>query len=401
MTHDHLVLRYGELALKGKNKKDFEAKLKQNVQQVLQPFPNVKVKRHFDRLYVLLNGEDYEPIVEKLQTVFGIHKISLAIKVDHVLEDMQHGALVALQETNQDAKTFKVTTKRPNKRFPYDSQKLNYLIGSYILSHTESLTVDVHHPDIEVRVEVKNDATYISCQHFEGAGGLPVGTSGKVMLLLSGGIDSPVAGYLTMKRGVEIEAVHFHSPPYTSERAKQKVEDLARVLTAFGGKIKLHVVHFTAVQEALKKEVPANYNMTIMRRIMLRITERLADQSGALAMATGESLGQVASQTLESMHTINEVTNYPVLRPLLAMDKVEITKISHKIGTYDISIRPYEDCCTIFLPPSPKTKPKREQANRFEQSLDIEALVNEALNQTDVITLQPGMAHDEAFDELF
>ncbi|RBW71458.1 tRNA uracil 4-sulfurtransferase ThiI [Bacillus taeanensis] len=401
MEYEQILIRYGEIALKGKNRRKFEEQLRRNVKESLAGFPNITLKRTFDRLHVQLNGEDYQPVVERLQKVFGIQSLSLSMKVKNDLEEIQKGALAALRETNNEAKTFKITGKRPNKDFPINSQELNHLVGGYVLKHTENLKVDVHNPDVNIRIEVKSEATYISCTHFRGAGGLPVGSSGKVMLMLSGGIDSPVAGYLTMKRGIKIEAVHFHSPPFTSERAKQKVEDLAKVLTAFGGEVRLHVVPFTAVQKAIKDKIPDSYSMTIMRRMMLRITEKLAVKHNALGIVTGESLGQVASQTLESMHTINEVTNYPVIRPLAGMDKVEIMEISHHIGTYDISIRPYEDCCTIFLPSAPKTKPNRLKANKFEQYLEVEALASEAVDGTEMIMLKPNQLVEEQFEELF
>ncbi|HET7615434.1 MAG TPA: tRNA uracil 4-sulfurtransferase ThiI, partial [Bacillales bacterium] len=341
MTFDHIIIRYGELTLKGKNRKQFIDCLYTNVKRKLRGFDSVQIKRSFDKMFVLLNGEAYEPVIERLQDVFGIQSLSVALKTDSELEAMKEGALAAVQEIHQ-AKTFKISARRIEKSFPIHSQQLNQEIGAYVLKNGDNLKVDVHHPDVDLRVEVKKKFTFISGINFRGAGGLPVGAGGKVMLMLSGGIDSPVAGLMMMKRGAVIEAVHFHSPPYTSERAKQKVLDLCGKLTKFGGSLRLHVVPFTKVQEEINRSVPDNYRMTIMRRMMLRITEALAEQHGALAAATGESLGQVASQTLESMNTINEVTNLPVLRPVLAMDKTEITDVAKRIGTYEISIRPYE-----------------------------------------------------------
>ncbi|HET7657507.1 MAG TPA: tRNA uracil 4-sulfurtransferase ThiI, partial [Bacillales bacterium] len=340
MNFDHIILRYGELSLKGKNRNRFIDRLYTNVKDKLQPFDQVTVKKSFDRMYVHLNGLPYQDVIPSLQEVFGIQTISVALATEPSLEEMKKGALEAVREVGH-ARTFKISAKRIDKEFPIQSQQLNRELGGYVLKNGEGLKVDVHNPDVDLRVEVKKEATYITGVQFPGAGGLPVGAGGKVMLMLSGGIDSPVAAYLTMKRGAEIEAVHFHSPPYTSERALQKVEDLCRVLTGFDRTIRLHVVHFSKVQEAINQAIPDNYRMTIMRRMMLRITEQIAKKHGALAAATGESLGQVASQTLESMNTINEVSNMPVLRPVLAMDKTEITHLSKKIGTYDISIRPY------------------------------------------------------------
>lgn len=400
MNFDHIIIRYGELSLKGKNRNRFIDRLYTNVRQKLEPFEKVRVKKSFDRMYVHLNGYPYETLIPPLQDVFGIQTLSVALKTEPALEAMEQGALAAVQEVGQ-ARTFKISAKRINKDFPIHSQELNQKLGAYVLKNGGGIKVDVHHPDIDLRVEVKKDATYITGIQFPGAGGLPVGVGGKVMLMLSGGIDSPVAAYLMMKRGAEVEAVHFHSPPYTSERAKQKVEDLCKVLTQFTDKIRLHVVHFSQVQEAINKSIPENYRMTIMRRIMLRIAEKIAEQNKALAVATGESLGQVASQTLESMNTINEVTNLPVLRPVLAMDKTEITNLSKRIGTYDISIRPYEDCCTVFVPAAPATKPTRDRAGKFEKNLVIEDLVSAAVERTETVEFSVTERVEKDFQELF
>ncbi len=400
MNYNHIVIRYAELALKGKNRSQFERRLQENIKMALKPFANAKIERTFGRMFIQLNGEDHEQIAEKLSKIFGIHSFSLAVKVENELGKIQDGALRALSEVLDGKKTFKVSAKRANKGFPIGSQQLNYEVGSYILQNTDGLIVDVHNPDVEVKVEVRESATYITCAVYQGSGGLPVGTGGKVVLMLSGGIDSPVAGYLAMKRGVKIEAIHFHSPPYTNERAKQKVIDLTKVLTEYGGKIKLHVVPFTKIQMEIHKSVPGNYTMTIMRRIMLRISERIAVKQKALAITTGESLGQVASQTLHSMHTINEVTNMPIIRPLVTMDKLEVIDIAQKIGTFDLSILPYEDCCTIFLPPETSTKPLREKANKFEEKFDFEALIDEALANLETMEITPGLEINKDFEDL-
>jgi tRNA uracil 4-sulfurtransferase len=402
MEYNHILIRYGEIGLKGKNRKMFIERLFKNIKVAIKAFPNVKPTMTRDRLFIELNGEDHEAIAIKLEKVFGIHSFSLAVKVESDIEEIKKAALSALQNVGKPVNTFKVSAKRPNKTFPVRSQEMNYEIGSYVLQNTENITVDVHNPDIDMKVEVRDAFTYITCGDYKGAGGLPVGVGGKVMVMLSGGIDSPVAAYLAMKRGVRVEAIHFHSPPFTSERAKQKVEDLTSVLTEYGGKIKLHVVHFTDIQKKIHKTMPANYSMTIMRRMMLRIAEELANANNAKAITTGESLGQVASQTLDSMYTINEVTNMPIIRPLITMDKVEIMDISRKIGTYDISIRPYEDCCTVFLPSAPKTKPKRENANRYEQSAEFEELIQEAVNSVETIVISnEKKIEDEQFEDLF
>jgi len=402
MNYEHILIRYGELALKGKNRKEFERILHANIKYALKGCEGIRINRTFGRMYIELNGADEKPIIERLKNVFGIHSFSLAIKVENDLEAIQKGALAAFIGTEGTKETFKVSAKRAFKRFPIDSQKLNHLVGSYILQNYEPLRVDVHNPDVEVKVEVREEHTYITCRVIQGAGGLPVGSAGgKAMLLLSGGIDSPVAGYLAMKRGVRIEAIHFHSPPFTNERAKQKVLDLAKSLTKFGGSIRVHLVPFTELQKYIHEHVPDSYEMTIMRRMMLRIAERIANQRGALALATGESLGQVASQTLHSMNAINEVTNLPVIRPLVTMDKLEVISIARKIGTYETSILPYEDCCTIFLPRETKTKPKREKSQKFEAELDFERYIEEAVLGTELLTMTNESGKDEAIDDLF
>lgn len=389
MEYDHILIRYGEMSLKGKNRSKFSQVLKGNIKRKLNDFPNAIINRTKDRMYIDLNGEDHEKISEILKGVFGIQSFSLAIKTRSDLEDIKQGALKAFHEADPTAKTFKVTAKRADKSFPANSQELNHIIGGHILRNTDGIKVDVHNPDVNVRVEVRSEMTFITCKTQKGAGGFPVGTNGKALLMLSGGIDSPVAGYLTMKRGVKIEAIHFHSPPFTNERAKQKVIDLAHKLTKYGGRVRLHIVPFTDIQQEIHKQIPSSYTMTAMRRMMLRIAEKIAINNGALAIATGESLGQVASQTMESMNTINEVTNFPIIRPLIAMDKLEIIDIAHGIDTYEISIRPYEDCCTIFLPSDPKTKPKREKINFYEEKLgNISAMIDEAVSATEVIDIK-------------
>ncbi|GAA0456108.1 tRNA uracil 4-sulfurtransferase ThiI [Alkalibacillus silvisoli] len=399
MKFDHILIRYGELALKGKNQKFFINTLRSNVQRALKNYPHLSIKGKRDHMYILLDGEDPQPIINKCKDIFGIQSFSLAMKVENDEEKIKQAALEAL---NQDqGQTFKITCKRPNKHFPVRSQKMNQVLGGHLLTNTDNWQVDVHNPDVDIRVEIRHDATYITAKKIPGKGGLPVGSTGKTLLLMSGGIDSPVAGYLTMKRGVKLEAIHFHSPPFTSERAKQKVEDLAQTLTKFGGEVKLHLVPFTEIQQKIFKEAPENYGMTIMRRIMLQISEKVAEQKGILSLATGESLGQVASQTMESMHAINEVTNYPIIRPLVAMDKTEIIDLSKEIDTYEISIRPYEDCCTIFVPKQPKTRPKREKVNQFEAPIDFTNEIEKAINGVETVVFNASKSQkDDEIDEL-
>ncbi|MDP4169525.1 MAG: tRNA uracil 4-sulfurtransferase ThiI, partial [Bacillota bacterium] len=269
--------------------------------------------------------------------------------------------------------------------FELNTDEINHTFGSHLLKSIPGLKVDVNTPDINLQIEVRKEAAYLSCETIQGSGGLPVGSSGRAMLMLSGGIDSPVAGYLSMKRGLEIEAVHFYSPPFTSERARQKVIDLSEKLSKISGQITLHIVPFTELQQAIHQQVPENYSMTTTRRMMLRITEEIRRKREGLAIITGESLGQVASQTLESMFAINEVTNTPIFRPLITMDKTDIMKIAQEIDTHDISILPYEDCCTVFVPASPKTKPRRDKVGHYESFIDFEPYIQTAVSGTEML----------------
>ncbi|GAJ99402.1 tRNA uracil 4-sulfurtransferase ThiI [Geomicrobium sp. JCM 19055] len=399
MKVDHILVRYGEIALKGKNRNEFEQILKGNINQALREIGSARAKRIFGRLIVEVGDEDdADQIMARLQNIFGIVSLSKAVKTTRELEDIQKAALYMMNE-DLTAKTFKVTARRSYKQTPLNSQEMNYEIGSYVLRNTEHLTVDVHNPDVELHVEVREHGTYLSAGRVMGRGGLPVGSSGKTMLLLSGGIDSPVAGYLAMKRGAVVEAVHFHSPPYTNERAKQKVIDLAKQMAAYGGAVRLHLIPFTKVQQDIHQKIPSYYAMTITRRMMMRISEQVAREQRALALVNGESLGQVASQTLESIHAIEEASSLPVLRPLVTMDKTEVMDIAMEIGTYETSILPYEDCCTIFLPQESKTKPKLEKAKMFETNLDIEDLVSQSLAGKETMLIKHQDSTDE-FDDL-
>lgn len=398
MHYDHILIRYGELALKGKNKNQFITQLQRNIQQALKHYPDIRVKRSQGRMFIELNGQGPEPIMKQCKKVFGIYSLSLALKVENEESSIKEGALFALTGS-PNAKTFKVSVRRVNKGFPIRSQEMNRILGAHLLKNTSIYTVNVHEPDVEIKVEIREKATYIMSTVVRGAGGLPVGTGGKSLLLLSGGIDSPVAGYLMMKRGVQLEMVHFHSPPFTSERAKQKVLDLTKTLTEFGGSINVHLIPFTTLQQEIFKSMPERYAMTIMRRVMLTISEKICHEKNILSLTTGESLGQVASQTLASMNAINEVTNLPVLRPLVALDKEEIITHSKRIGTYDISIRPYEDCCTIFVPKSPATNPKREVIHELEKKVDFTPFMNEAIAKKETIKIVHNVQSDH-FDEL-
>ena len=400
MQYDHLLIRFDEIALKGNNKKEFIIKLQENIQHKLRSFSGLKVKRTQGRMFILLNGNDPEPIIQKCQHVFGIHSIRLAIKVENEESAIKAAALYAL-EYAKDVETFKISTRRVDKSFPIHSQDMNRHVGAHLLTNTDGYKVNVHKPDLHIRIEIRHDATYITSNTIPGLGGLPVGTSGKSLLLLSGGIDSPVAGYLAMKRGVSIEAIHFHSPPFTSERAKQKVIDLTEKLTHYGHAIRIHLVPFTEIQQKIFKEIPGPYAMTVMRRVMLQISERICVKNNILSLTTGESLGQVASQTMESMHVINQVTNYPIIRPLVAMDKNDIVTLSEQIDTYNISIRPYEDCCTIFVPKSPKTKPNKEKVLHLESKVNFTSCIEDAIKQTEVMKITEQDTTNSKYQDLF
>ena len=381
LTYDHIMVRFGELSTKGKNKKDFIRILFTNIKHSLSDYPEVKLETRYDHIYVHLNGQDYQPVISRLQDISGIHALSLVCKVEKDLEKIQEASLELIKQ--EEGKTFKVKVKRSDKRFPIHSEEITRKVAPVILKNTE-LKVDVHNPDILLNIEVRDEGAYIFVKTFPGAGGYPLGVAGKSMHMLSGGIDSPVAAYLMMKRGVTIECIHFASPPYTQEAVIYKLEDLLRKLNRYQARIRLHIVPFTKIQEAIYDNAPESYCITLMRRMMYRLADRLAKRRNCVVISNGESIGQVASQTLQSIKTINEVTNTPVIRPCATMDKLEIIALSKKIDTYEISIRPYEDCCTIFTPKAPKTAPKLEQVEEFEKLFDYETLINEALGNIEV-----------------
>ncbi|MFB7301978.1 tRNA uracil 4-sulfurtransferase ThiI [Heyndrickxia sporothermodurans] len=401
MKYDRILIRYGELSTKGKNRNHFITHLKRNIRGVLKEFKNITIQGGHDRMFILLNGEDSEPIMEELSKVFGIQSFSLAVKVEKQIDEMKEVGLTLVKQLYQEGATFKVSTRRGDKSFKLDTNDINHAIGSYILTNLEGIKVNVKNPDINLIVDVRRDGVYMSSEIIRGAGGLPVGSSGKAMLMLSGGIDSPVAGYLTMKRGVKVEAVHFYSPPFTSERAKQKAIDLAQKMAAYNGFVKMHIVPFTKIQEIIHKQIPEGYSMTATRRMMLRITDEIRRMNSGLAIVTGESLGQVASQTLESMIAINDVTATPILRPLISMDKLEIIDIAKQIDTFEISNLPYEDCCTIFTPPAPKTRPKLDKMQYFETKVDFESLIQEAVQNVETIIVSTeSKSREETFSDL-
>ena len=383
ITYDHIMVRFGELSTKGKNKIDFIRVLFHNCQRALKEFDKLHIYMRHDHIYVELNGADYKPVIERLQEVSGIQGLSLVHKsLDRDIENIKNMSLELIKQ--ETGKTFKVHVKRTDKKYPLISDQITRIVAGHILKSGLGLSVDVHNPDIMLSIEVRDEAVYIFSHTFPGAGGYPLGVGGKAMHMLSGGIDSPVAAYLLMKRGVTIECIHFASPPYTQVGVIYKLEDLLKVLNRYQARIRLHIVPFTKIQEAIYDHTDESYCITMMRRMMFRLADRLAKMRHCPVISTGESVGQVASQTLQSMRVINDVTNMPIIRPCATMDKVDIINTSVKIGTYDISIRPYIDCCTIFTPKSPKTAPKLEDCLRFEEQFDYEPLLKEALSNIEV-----------------
>lgn len=392
LVYNHILVRFGELSTKGKNKKDFIKKLLINVKNALRDYEKLTFERTHDRMYVMLNGEDAHEVSVHLQKVFGISSFSFAVRVESEIESIKQKALqIAMQS---DAETFKIETRRSHKLFPMISDEINRAVAGEILRNT-NLKVNVREPQLRIQIEVHQHDTYIMTGRIPGAGGYPVGVGGKAMVMLSGGIDSPVASYLTMKRGVAIECIHYASPPYTSQAAQDKVLDLARKVAPYQGHVRVHLVPFTDLQLAIYKNCDESYAITIMRRMMYRIAERLSEKQHCLAIVNGESIGQVASQTLESMQTINCVTKMPVIRPVACMDKLEIINIAKQIDTYDISIQPFEDCCTIFTPKNPVTKPTIHRAERLESRFDFEKLIDECVENTKFVDVYPASKADE------
>ena len=387
-----IMLRYGELSTKGKNKRDFINLLGCNVKHALKKFSNLTYDIKYDHIYIHLNGEKYDDVSKRLLDVSGIYSFSKVYRLPIDLDVLKKEALKLALAANK--KTFKVHTKRPNKSFPIHSEEINRLIAGEIL-HSSDYKVDVHNPELMINITVREDYIYLFTDETLAAGGYPLGSGGKSLMMLSGGIDSPVAAYLMMKRGIKIECIHFASPPYTNEAVITKIKDLLKKLTAYQKEIKLFIVPFTKLQEEIYHHVNISYAITIMRRMMYRIASRVAEKRKDLVIANGESLGQVASQTLKSISVIEKVSTLPVIRPLAIFDKVDIIKIARKIDTYDISIRPYEDCCTIFEVKNPTTAPNEEKAIEYEQLFDFEKLIDDCVNNLEVLTIT-----DEDEDDL-
>ncbi len=387
MNYDRILIRYGEIALKGKNRSSFEERLAQNIRAVLKNSGDIKVMRTFGRIYVELNGSPAEPIIEKLKRVFGIISFSPVIRTELDLEEIKNTALALAREKGEEQMSFKVVCKRAYKAFPISSPDLTQLLGGHILKNTNNLIVDVHNPELTIHVEVRQEGAFIFSDIIRGTGGLPAGVSGKALALLSGGIDSPVACWLAARRGLQLEGLHIHSYPVTSLESIEKVIDIAKELAHYTGSFRLQLLPFLDFQTEIRRFVPEQYNITIMRRMFLRLATEIANQEKAYALVTGESLGQVASQTLHSMHTINAVTELPIIRPLITMDKLEIIDLAKKINTYEIAIRPFEDCCTVFVPRNPATKPTIHAAEKYERYLAIDDLITEALARRQIIDI--------------
>ncbi|HIV81248.1 MAG TPA: tRNA 4-thiouridine(8) synthase ThiI [Candidatus Salinicoccus merdavium] len=399
MKYDHILIRYGEMTLKSRNRKLFVSALRKRMNRALEGM-DVHIKANRDRAYIVINNEDAYEVIDKLKLISGILSVSPVVKIDKTEEAMQKTALLFANDFDAD-KTFKIEVKRADKSFHLQTHDIQNLLGGHILENTGHLTVNVRQPDHQITAEVRLDAIYMYHDSVKCLGGLPLGTGGKGLLMLSGGIDSPVAGLDIMRKGVEIEAVHFHSPPYTSPQATDKVKQLVDIMSERTGfDIKLHIVPFTELQTALYDRIPDNLSMTSTRRVMLRIAEKLAAKIDAEAVINGENLGQVASQTLTSMYAINEVTSLPVLRPLLTHEKNDIVNMAKQFGTYETSILPFEDCCTIFKPKSPKTKPSLEKVKHFEERVDFEPMIDKAVAGIETYASSADKEAGTEFEEL-
>ena len=393
MNDEHIfIVRCGEVALKGMNKPYFERMLAERIRKLLKKFDGVSVYRHEGLIFVRADaGLDKEAVIRQISKVFGVASISPAVECESTMEAIGEAAVEYMLEAIRErgVKTFKVEAKRADKNFPVKSPEIGRKIGAAVLKGCKVLKVDVHLPDCRLFVDVRHDKTYIYQDKIAGFGGLPLGTNGKGMTLLSGGIDSPVATWMMAKRGMLIEAVHFHSYPYTSERAREKVEELASLVATYCGRFQMHVINLLPIQEQIVQNCPEEETTILVRRFMMRIGERLAQKTGCDMLITGENLGQVASQTAEALVVTDASVKLPVMRPLIGMDKVDIMDLAREIGTYEKSIEPYEDCCTVFLPRHPVTKPKLERILASEARLDAEGLIEAAVESDEVVTIYP------------
>lgn len=384
-----LLLKLGEIVLKGLNRRAFEEKLMTNVRAALKCAGKFNMKKGQSTLLITPEEDfDFKKGLEASKKVFGIASVVPAASCEKTFEAVCETTLNYLGDALKNAKTFKCEAKRSDKKFPMKSPELCRELGGFILQNFPHLKVDVHNPDISVTAEIRDFAAYVHGGRIKGAGGMPVGSNGKATLLLSGGIDSPVAGYMVAKRGVSLEAVHFFSPPYTSERAKEKVIDLAKILSQYSGPIKLHIVPFTEPQLEIYEKCPEDLLTIIMRRVMMMVTEKIAEKGKSAALVTGESIGQVASQTLESLGVTDCATTLPVMRPLIGMDKEEIVTIARKIETFETSVLPFEDCCTVFVPKHPKIKPVLRFVEQAEEVLDIDSIIEKCISEEEILYIE-------------
>ena len=397
-NREHIfIVRCGEVALKGMNKPYFERMLLDRIKKLLKKFDGVKAYRHEGLIFVRADKElnpgteGKQAILKEIGKVFGVASISPAMECESTMEDIGQTAVEYMMEAIEErgVKTFKVNAKRADKNFPVKSPDISRQIGAAVLKGCKVLKVDVHNPDVKLFVDVRHDKSYVYQDKIPGFGGLPLGTNGKGMSLLSGGIDSPVATWMMAKRGMMIEAVHFHSFPYTSQRAREKVEELAALVATYCGRFRMHVINLLPIQEQIVQNCPEEETTILVRRFMMRIAEELAARNGCSMLITGENLGQVASQTAEALVVTDASVKMPVMRPLIGLDKTDIMDLAKDIGTYDKSIEPYEDCCTVFLPKHPATKPKLERILASESKLDCEGLIREAIEKEEIVEIRP------------
>ncbi len=384
-----LSISFGEIALKGKNRKYFVDKLISRIKDAIKDFSYERIYREQGKVYVETSEKDFRPIIDRLRKVFGIVYISPCIRVEKDMEAIEKAVIKIVEEklSKSPVKTFKVKTNRVDKSFPIKSPEVSRRMGGVVLKNVDGIKVDLHNPDIYLFIDIKEEA-YVYIDRIKGYGGLPVGTNGKGLLLLSGGIDSPVAGFLMAKRGLEISGIHYHSYPFTSERAEEKVKTLARILSSYTGRMKLYSVNILEIQKEINAKCPEDEMTILSRRFMMRIAEKIAQRDNIDVLITGESLGQVASQTVQGLTVTNAAVDMPILRPLVGFDKVDIIDIAKEIETYETSILPYDDCCTLFLPKHPVTKPRLSDIERSEESLQIDKLVNEAIENMKVYHIE-------------
>lgn len=385
-----LIAKYGEIGVKGKNRYIFENKLIRNIRNMLKSIGKFNVYKEYGRIYIDVDDSNYEEVMNEVRKVFGVVGVCPAMKREKDYQVLKVTALLMLEEkVKNGAKTFKIQSKRGDKSFPMTSQEMSIDIGGYVLTNINNpdVSVDVRNPEVKITCEYRNEHTLVYADSVEGYGGLPIGTNGKAMTLLSGGIDSPVASWLVAKRGVDIEAVHFHSYPFTNERSQEKVRELAKILSKYCGPIKLHMVNTLDIQKAIAENCNEEETTILSRRFMMRIAEKIGQSRYCDAIITGESIGQVASQTMQGLVCTNASVSVPVFRPLIAMDKIDIIKIAEEIGTYETSIIAEADCCSLFSPKKPVTKPRLEKIEKSEEKLDVEALIDSAIEKSVVETI--------------